>query len=344
MVKDILKQVFRISLWVFVIYEIMWFFIDDLSLTSFLLSPEEYAVDYILSLSFTIISYLIAFFTYRIVGRGLQNRNRVRIAIITIFIINNLIIIVMMNIGIKLWNEKISYDADILYVFGVLSMFVTLFAVTNNYIADIIQKEKDNQTAKFQAEQARLQSEMAMLKQQIQPHFMFNNLSTLSALVMEGDTDKTLTFIENLSKVLRYVLQNQQKNLVTVHEEMDFVRNYFYLMKIRYDNKVSLDITPEAAVCKGNLPPATLQMLVENCLKHNKKTLQQPLHITIDGKDGFISVSNNYAPMQQNGPVSGTGLRNLKDRYKLLCSQEVITKCDMKTFCVLVPIINYIES
>ena len=117
----------------------------------------------------------------------------------------------------------------------------------------------------------------------IDPHFMFNNFSILSELIVENRT-LAERFLENLSSVYRYVIQNLKRDTVPVSEELDFLRSYLYLIGMRYENAISVDVDEQLERTDGRIPPVCLQLLVENAIKHNRLSVHQPLQITVFGK------------------------------------------------------------
>jgi len=175
------------------------------------------------------------------------------------------------------------------------------------------------------------------LKSQVNPHFLFNSLNTLSSLVGK-DPEHSEKFIQKLSSVYRYVLENQEKDLVPVSSELSFVRDYFALQQVRDQEKIELKIEsngPENAM----IMPVSLQMLVENALKHNLASRKEPLLITIhfEGLDK-LTVRNNLQPRNQLKASSRIGLKNLNERCRLILGREIEIQKTMEEFVVKVPV------
>ncbi|MCK3683996.1 histidine kinase [Maribellus sp. YY47] len=175
------------------------------------------------------------------------------------------------------------------------------------------------------------------LKSQVNPHFLFNSLNTLSSLVGK-DPEQSEKFIQKLSSVYRYVLENQEKDLVPVSSELSFVRDYFALQQVRDQEKIELKIErngPENAL----IMPVSLQMLVENALKHNVASRKEPLLITIhfEGLDK-LTVRNNLQPRNQLKASSEIGLKNLNERCRLILGREIEIQKTMEEFVVKVPV------
>lgn len=175
------------------------------------------------------------------------------------------------------------------------------------------------------------------LKSQVNPHFLFNSLNTLSSLVRK-DPDLSEKFIQKLSMVYRYVLENQEKDLVTVENELDFVNDFFYLQKIRDNEKIKLQ-TDMNGSGQARIIPVSLQMLVENALKHNKASRNGPLEITIhfEGLDKIV-VRNNLQIKEQLNTSSGIGLKNLDERCKLILGRPIEVMETPDEFIVKLPI------
>lgn len=185
------------------------------------------------------------------------------------------------------------------------------------------------------------QSKYEALKNQIDPHFFFNSLSVLSNLVYK-DQDMAADFIGKLSKLYRYILDIRERKLVSLKEELSFVQNYYYLMKIRHGDQIILNVS-DLDEEESYIPPITLQLLVENAVKHNIYSEEEPLLIKIYKQSGFLIVKNSIQKRKLLNPGSGLGLSNIKSRYALIAGKEVnIIETD-KEFIVSLPIIRSAE-
>ncbi|GAB4024029.1 histidine kinase [Spirosoma koreense] len=197
-------------------------------------------------------------------------------------------------------------------------------------------------TTYYEAEQLKkeaLQSQLDSLKAQINPHFLFNSLSTLSSLVSENPKQAE-RFIEELASVYRYVLQTNEQLLTTLDSELQFIRAYFHLLQMRFGRSVELDITVDDRYCRYLIPPLTLQLLVENAVKHNTALPTKPLLIRlyVDSNNNLI-VSNTRRRKQNRVPSNQTGLANITTKYRLLGQPEVVVQQTDAYFRVLVPLI-----
>jgi hypothetical protein len=184
--------------------------------------------------------------------------------------------------------------------------------------------------------QEKLLFQYETLKSQVNPHFLFNNLNTLSSLVHSNPllSDE---FIRKLSNVYRYILENQEKDLVPLADEVQFVREYFSLQKIRDEEKIELKV--ELTESENLLiPPVSLQLLTENAFKHNAATRKNPLVVTIhkEGLDKLV-VRNGLQPKSQLGNSSKTGLKNLNERCRLILKREIEILQTETEFVVKIP-------
>jgi sensor histidine kinase YesM len=226
--------------------------------------------------------------------------------------------------------------ADEMVIFLVALFLVLAFDLTElgiflntNYRNSLAELEK------FRKENAEYQFEM--LKLQLNPHFLFNSLNTLSSLVYE-DAEKASEFIRRLSDVYRYVLDNRSRELVTLRQEMEFVSSYTYLLRIRFQGMVDFVLEMEEKALDLQIAPMTLQLLIENAVKHNVASRQRPLAIRIFTKNDDLWVTNNLQ-LKETNDNTGVGLKNIRSRYGFLTSREVLITSDDKTFTVKIPLI-----
>jgi sensor histidine kinase YesM len=176
------------------------------------------------------------------------------------------------------------------------------------------------------------------LKTQVNPHFLFNSLNTLSELVYE-DPKKADTYIQKLSGIYRYILDHEEADLIPLNEELAFVDRYFDLQKERTSNKAHLNINIKN-VDRYKVIPVSLQILVENALKHNSASENNPLKIKICKEGLFVVVSNNMQRKSVLDNSYGTGLSNLKERVKLVTGMGMVVNQENNEFTVKIPVIG----
>lgn len=184
-----------------------------------------------------------------------------------------------------------------------------------------------------------LQATYSTLIGQMNPHFFFNSLNSLSMLVREKHNTQALTYIDHLSDTFRYILQNGSVGSITLEEELKFTDAYKYLLEIRYEGKLFVNFDVDPKFLEWTLPSLTLQPLLENAVKHNTITKSEPLHIDIftDDKNN-ICVTNSVNPKIDKGEGTGIGLRNLSERYRLLTGKDITVINNGKKFTVILPL------
>lgn len=177
------------------------------------------------------------------------------------------------------------------------------------------------------------------LKNQLDPHFLFNSLNVLSALIDENP-DQAQRFTASMSKIYRYILEQKDKELVTVKEEIEFAKTYCELLETRFEDSVSFRFDVSDEVLKLCVVPLSLQLLLENCIKHNYATSQKPLEITIYSEQGYLLIQNNLQTREQVKESSGIGLANIVQRYALITNQNVFIEKSADFFRVKIPLLN----
>jgi LytS/YehU family sensor histidine kinase len=220
---------------------------------------------------------------------------------------------------------------------------ITYVVLSINISRQFFNAMKDSllEVEKYKTESANAQ--LQNLKNQLNPHFLFNNLSVLTSLVYK-DQDKAVDFINELSKVYRYVLDNKSSELVSLQEELDFLAHYIYLLKIRFGDNISFSIKIGENTEGGYLPPMCLQMLVENTIQHNEASQANPLKVLIYTENNHLIVENAIQPRSDKTESSQTGLKNIQSRYAFFITEKVEILNDSKVFKVVLPLIFKNES
>lgn len=177
------------------------------------------------------------------------------------------------------------------------------------------------------------------LKNQLDPHFLFNSLNVLSSLIDENPT-QAQRFTASMSKIYRYVLEQKDKELVTVEEEIEFAKIYCDLLKTRFEDSVSFDFKVNESDLKFFVVPLALQLLLENCIKHNFATSSKPLNIKIYSENGYLFIENNLQHREQVKESAGIGLSNIVQRYSILTKQNVFIEKSSDFFRVKIPILT----
>ena len=177
------------------------------------------------------------------------------------------------------------------------------------------------------------------LKNQLDPHFLFNSLNVLSSLIDENPR-QAQKFTSGLSKVYRYVLEQKNKELVTVDEEFQFAKTYMSLLKMRFEDSIIFEIPEAASNPESKVVPLSLQLLLENAVKHNMVTPSKPLHIKIYEDKGNLIIQNNLQEKQIVKKSSGVGLNNITKRYDLLTQRNVYINKTASDFQVAIPMLT----
>ena len=196
------------------------------------------------------------------------------------------------------------------------------------------------QQAKIEIEhlkQENLQVRLNLLKQQISPHFLFNSLSTLRTIAPDNNTKQ---YVMQLSNVYRYLLNYNDNNVATLKDELAFTNSYLYILKERFEDALQVNIQVPEAFLSKKIPPLALQILIENAIKHNIISPDEPLHIDIHGEaDDKLTVTNNLQTRLSIEKNTGKGLQNINDRYHLLSGKQIDIIDNGKTFIVKLPLL-----
>lgn len=242
---------------------------------------------------------------------------------------------------IKVFLEGISL-ADFLkdenprnYVISTLiTMVVSLFYHTLYFY----KKSQENKVKEQKIIAGTASAKFESLKNQIDPHFLFNSLNVLSSLI-EENPDNAQRFTASLSKVYRYVLEQKDKELVSVEEELSFAKTYMNLLKMRFENSVFYEVA-ETTNLEAKVVPLSLQLLLENTVKHNIASENKPLHIRIYEKGDYLVIENDYQKKEVLQDRKGVGLQNIVDRYSIITNRKVRIEQTEEHFRVAIPMLT----
>lgn len=194
------------------------------------------------------------------------------------------------------------------------------------------------QVDQLKSERSQMELQFESLKSQISPHYLFNCLNTISSLLYK-DSHTAEEFIRRMADTFRYVMNNQQKKLVTLSEELGFVKSYYYLMQVRYQDHLKLDINIPNRLLETKVPPLAIQMLIENAVKHNEISRNHPLFIYISAQDNTLINVSSTKTVASRAQSLHVGLANIKNRYKFFTNEKVIVK-DTDKFVVQLPVLK----
>lgn len=218
-------------------------------------------------------------------------------------------------------------------------MFVYVVAVLYARIYDLLSQRQRIELKNAELKTENLSTRYSALVSQISPHFLFNSLNSLSMLVREKHNEKALTYIDRLSYVFRYIIQNGKNTLSTVADELQFLDSYRYLLEVRYADKLFFEIDIDPSYMERQMPSLALQPLIENAVKHNSITRSKPLTISIYTKDGAIVVANPIIPKIEAEVSTGIGLKNLSSRWQMITEQDIQVIRTDDTFEVHLPLL-----
>lgn len=215
---------------------------------------------------------------------------------------------------------------------------------TVNYLSknwkSAIEAAAEHQINAAKSKQIATETELQALRLQLDPHFVFNNLSVLSELILK-DQQLGYEYAENFAKVYRYLLINSKKEVISLKEELKFLDAYLFLLKNRMGKGVVFEIDVDDKITNLKLPPVTLQLLVENAIKHNRIDKENPLKITLSVNElEELAVENTLLPLLKSPHSSGIGLENIKSRYALLSDKTIKIEQSESSFIVKIPLLK----
>lgn len=238
---------------------------------------------------------------------------------------------------------RISYNSFAWNKFFAFIAFAVMAVLVFTLIYEILflNKERELDTKIVEElDRERVQAELDVLHNELDPHFIFNSLNTLNHLILTSPETAHL-FNSRLAQVYKYVLVNKSKELVSLFKELEFIESYLFLLQVRHENKLSFEYdAKEATTRKVMMPPCALQTVVENAIKHNDFSAENPLKIKLTLNGEYLKVSNNKRPKPYLADSTRIGLRNLSSRYKILCNKSIVIENDGSHFLVKLPLIS----
>ncbi|WP_281228482.1 2TM domain-containing protein [Flavobacterium aquiphilum] len=220
----------------------------------------------------------------------------------------------------------------------ILSLGVSVFMHARSFMLNWKQASKSEVTQQ-RIIAGTANAKFETLKNQIDPHFLFNSLNVLSSLI-EENPDNAQRFTTSLSKIYRYVLDQKDKELVSVAEELSFAKTYMNLLKMRFENSLFYELPETVLNPEAKVVPLSLQLLLENTVKHNVVSEQRPLHIRIFIDGDYLAIQNDFQKKEVMQTRQGVGLQNIVDRYGIITNRKVLIEQNEKTFTVKIPILT----
>lgn len=288
--------------------------------------------------------FIVFAFTWLIIDLNLRRKEKFfpkisELRSFLILLVGNFIIysvsISLFIIGIELINS-ISISRDELYsiCFGWFIILIVSLLIVE--IIKLQQKSKHDHIDKEILKREKIQSELNEIKNQMNPHFLFNSLNSLHSLI-RSNPEKATLFVTNLSLLYRYVLQSKEKDLVSIEEELAFLKNYTDLIHIRYRNKFQINIDLSAKELMFQLPVLSIQLLIENAIKHNEISEENPLKVFVNIIDKHLVVTHKLRPRKTLIQSTGNGIVNLSRRCQFLIGRDIEIQKD-ENFTVRIPI------
>ncbi len=259
---------------------------------------------------------------------------------ISINLLAGLLMLFVLSISVSLYFTPLALEAgtrSAIFMGLVVGLLFVQIISTSLAFARFTQKWFDTQEEMAEMKREKLRMDYNSLQDQLNPHFLFNNLSVLKSLIIY-DQEAAVGFTENFTDVYRYVLQSKDKRLVRLSEEVEFIRSYIGIHKERLGEGLEVKLSGLENSTHKEIAPLTLQLLVENAIKHNVTSKETPLKIEIYADDDFLTVSNNLN-LKTSSYSTHTGLANMVRRYEMLTEKEVVVQQNDERFEVIVPLL-----
>jgi hypothetical protein len=220
-----------------------------------------------------------------------------------------------------------------------IAVVVTFFVTLGIHAFYFYKAYQENKVKEQKVIAGTASAQFESLKNQIDPHFLFNSLNVLSSLI-EENPENAQKFTTSLSKIYRYVLEQKDKELVPVAEELAFAKTYMNLLKMRFENSITYELPEGFTNDEAKVVPLSLQLLLENCIKHNVVSESKPLHIKIYIENNQLVVENNLQKKEVLSDRKGVGLQNIVNRYAIITQRKVLVEESEKSFKIVLPILT----
>ena len=248
------------------------------------------------------------------------------------------IIRIIINVGFEKmdWNVFVQNEK---FKYYVISLMITIVISMIFHLIYFYKKSQESKVNEQKIIAGNASAQFESLKNQIDPHFLFNSLNVLSSLI-EENPENAQKFTTSLSKIYRYVLEQKDKELVPLEEELAFAKTYMNLLKMRFENSITFDLPEINDNLEARVVPLSLQLLLENCIKHNIVSEKKPLHIRIFIESNTLCVENNLQKKEVLQDRKGVGLQNIVDRYAILSDRKVSVFENNETYLIKLPILT----
>lgn len=322
-----------------VIMVINWAFGEPMAISINLLKILGYTVLYTFSL------YLSNTFVFRMLDRYFVadrfSKKRILLGFVLSFLVSLLTVFVL-RIFEDVIIENQSFELFLArekpnnYVFAIV---ITFFITLSAYAFNFYRAYQENKVKEQKIIAGTASAKFETLKNQIDPHFLFNSLNVLSSLI-EENPENAQKFTTSLSKIYRYVLEQKDKELVSIEEELLFAKTYMNLLKMRFENSLFYELPQTPIDPDAKVVPLSLQLLLENTVKHNIASEQKPLHIRIFIDGDYLAIQNVFQKKEVLQDRKGVGLQNIVSRYAIITRRKVLVEQNEQTFTVKIPILT----
>lgn len=251
-------------------------------------------------------------------------------------------VLLMLGVGALVWFKTklnprfLDFRAMVFISFFSYSIVLVVLVLASRFL-NLNEKHQQSLLEKERAKQQALHHQLEALRNQINPHFLFNTLNSLNALIRQG-SEKAPVFVDKLSGLLRHSLQSSEQDYISLEEEISYLRKYIFLQQERFGEKLEVHLDIKEEWLKEMVPTFSLQLLVENAIKHNIISTRQPLKVEIYGENGNLCVRNIKQKRRDYVESTGKGLTNLSTRFQLLKKTDIEIVSDDKYFLVKLPI------
>ncbi|RTY74638.1 histidine kinase [Flavobacterium sp. LS1R10] len=339
------------ALFIGVIIFLVSFLIEFITVGSEVFSPRLY-VYFLYCMLYSVTLYLVnaALFVFldKVFKDNIYVPKRILIGFVSSFFLT-LFVIFLLRIFIKViiernsFSEFLSNETPQAYIESSIITFIVLLGV---HALHFYKAYNENKVKEQKIIAGTANAKFESLKNQIDPHFLFNSLNVLSALI-EENPENAQRFTTSLSKIYRYVLEQKDKELVPVEEELAFAKTYMNLLKMRFENSLFYElpiqndgIASSLTMTEAKVVPLSLQLLLENTVKHNVVSEQRPLHIRIYVEGDYLAIQNDYQKKEVLQDRQGVGLQNIVNRYGIITNRKVLVIQNETTFTVKIPLLT----
>jgi len=276
--------------------------------------------------------FIISFYILVITNLILSSRR------ILFVVLANIVVYAVLALVGSWWVENtfkpVPFQIDGLI--NVRYILILILALTVAYLMILLEKYRQADHKNIQLKEEKTQAELTTLKDQLSPHFFFNTLNSLSAMIRNDQKKESLEFVENLSDIYRYTLEKGKQDFVTVQEELDFLRSYGQLVSNRFGNALKMEIKLSKEISTYQIPTMALQILIENVIKHNQLSESKPIKVQIHNEGSMLVVMNNCIPKEVQDS-NGLGLANLNKRCQMLIGEDILIQQKENYFIVKLP-------